>query len=163
MIRYETLILTVPEITLDEASAIEAQVQKIVREHKGVMLSFERWGKMLLAYPVQDKDYGVYFLVRFEIALENSFVLLEAIKTLLAVKLNETVMRSMVNRLDQKASLEYQRPESLEDTPSRPSEGARDGRMRSDRSNSYAASSDIPSDMLVNNDNQVKEIHGQES
>lgn len=163
MIRYETLLLTVPEITLDEASAIEAQVQKIVREHKGVMISFERWGKMLLAYPVQDKDYGVYFLVRFEVALENALALLEAVKMLLAVKLNETVMRYLVNRLDEKSSLEYQRPESLEDAPSRPSEGARDGRMRSDRSNSYASSSNVSSDMLVNNDNQVKEIHGQES
>jgi len=160
MLRYETLLLTVPEITQDEASAIEAQVQEIVREHKGTMLSFERWGKMLLAYPVQDKDYGVYFLARFEVAQEHVQALLEAIKMLLAVKLNETVMRYMVNRLDTKGSLEYQRPESLEDAPSKP-EGYRESRMRSDRS--HAVAQDTQEELPVNNDYQEKENHGQES
>lgn len=150
MLRYETLLLTVPEITQDEAAAIEAQVQAIVREHKGTMLSFERWGKMLLAYPVQDKEYGVYFLARFEVAQEHVQALLEAIKMLLAVKLNEAVMRYMVNRLDVAGSLEYQRPESLEDAPSKP-EGYRENRMRSH------------AEAPVNNDYQAKENHGQES
>ena len=61
MLRYETLLLTIPEITLDESSAIEAQLQKIVREHKGTLLSFERWGKMLLAYPVKKMIMGFTF------------------------------------------------------------------------------------------------------
>ncbi len=158
MLRYETLLLTVPEITLDEASAVEAQVQKIVRENKGTMVSFERWGKMLLAYPVQDKDYGVYFLARFEVAQEHVEALLEAVKMLLAVKLNETIMRYMLNRLDSKALLEYQRPESLEDTP-RSTEGVRDGRSRSDRSYN---SQDMSASMPANNDTQGKEVHGKE-
>jgi small subunit ribosomal protein S6 len=119
MSRYEILFLTVPEITQDEISSIESQVQKLVREHSGSFVSFERWGKMLLAYPIRHHDYGVYFLFRFEVAEASAEALIEALKTYLAVKLNETVMRHLINRLDMKASLMYQRPDSLEEMPGR--------------------------------------------
>lgn len=117
MSRYEILFLTIPEITRDETSSIESQVQKIVREHTGSLVSFERWGKMLLAYPIRHHDYGVYFLFRFEVAETSAEALIESLKTYLAVKLNETVMRHLINRLDMKASLVYQRPDSLEEMP----------------------------------------------
>lgn len=145
MLRYETLLLTVPELTMDEASAIEAQLQKIVREHKGTLLSFERWGKMLLAYPVQEKDYGIYFLARFEAAQEHVQALLEAVKMLLAVKLNDKIMRYLINRLDDRCSLEYQRPESLEDTP-RVAEGSREHRSRPERGSEAASGNAVHQD-----------------
>lgn len=122
MLRYETLFLTVPEITLDEASAVETHIQKLMKEHAATLVSFERWGKMLLAYPINNNDYGVYFLIRFEVEPAKTEALLEGLKTLLAVKLNETVVRYLVNKLEPKGSWEYQRPESLEDAPSRPAE-----------------------------------------
>lgn len=122
MVRYEILFLTVPEITADEASSIESQVQKLVREQGGTLLSFERWGKMLLAYPVRHHDYGVYFLVRFEFEESKLAPALEALRMLFAVKLNETVMRYLVDRLDAQAPLTYARPDSLEEAPSKPSE-----------------------------------------
>ena len=36
MIRYETLILAVPEITSDEATAFEKQLDKAVSDAKGI-------------------------------------------------------------------------------------------------------------------------------
>lgn len=119
MSRYEILFLTVPEITQDETSAIELQIQKVIKEHTGSLVSFERWGKMLLAYPIRHHDYGVYFLFRFEVAEAGAKALIDALQTYLMVKLNETVMRNLVNRLDMKASLMYQRPDSLEEMPGR--------------------------------------------
>lgn len=117
MYRYEALLLTVPEITADEAKTIEQQLDKVVAEQKGSMISFERWGKYRLAYPVQKNDYGIYFLARFEITQPEPLV--NEVKTLLGVKLHEIVMRFMLNRLDEKASLVYQRPQSLEEAPAR--------------------------------------------
>jgi small subunit ribosomal protein S6 len=111
--RYESLLLTVPEITADEAKSLESQIDRIVKGQKGNVISFERWGKYRLAYPVRNNEYGVYFLARFESPAEA----VEEIKSLFAVKLHDLVMRNMAIHLDPKASLVYQRPQSLEDAP----------------------------------------------
>jgi len=136
MLRYETLFLTVPEITLDEVSAIESNLQKLFKEHVATFVSFERWGKMLLAYPVRKNDYGVYFLIRFEVDQAKAPALLDAVRLFFAVKLNETVMRHLVNKLDVKGAWEYQRPDSLEDAPTRPAESFRDSRDNDHRGSS---------------------------
>jgi small subunit ribosomal protein S6 len=117
MLRYEVLIVTVPEITSDESSSLEIQVGKLIEEYKGKLVSFDRWGKYRLAYQVRGNDYGVYFLLRFELAEENSKEPLTALYNFLTVKHNELIMRHLVVKLDPKASLVYQRPESLEEAP----------------------------------------------
>lgn len=118
MIRYETLVLTAPEITADESSALEKSVEQIVSKARGKMISFERWGKYKLAYPIWSNEYGVYFLSRFEVD-ENASLgeLNNEIHTLATVKLPQLVMRYMTTRLNADQSLTYQKPESLEDTP----------------------------------------------
>jgi len=116
MLRYEMLFLTIPEITGDESDSIKSYFLKAVRSAQGEMLSFERWGKYRLAYPVNKNDYGVYFLARFEVALENRDALLKDIRASYIFKFNNLIVKNMINRL-QGTSLEYKRPESLEDTP----------------------------------------------
>ncbi len=115
--RYELLMLAVPEITQDEAKELERQVDQIIRNHKGSTVSYERWGKFKLAYPVKKNDYGVYFLTRFESAHSKESV--EDIRSLFTIKLHHIVMRSVFTVLDSLQSLEYQRPKSLEEAPSR--------------------------------------------
>lgn len=115
--RYEALLLTVPEITADEIKTIEQQFNRTVSDKKGSVVSFERWGKYRLSFPVKKNEYGVYFLARFE--GEDLEPAVTDVKTLLDVKLHELVMRSMITRLDEKGSLEYQRPQSLEEAPAR--------------------------------------------
>lgn len=117
MTRYETLFLAVPEITADEAKNIESQLEKAVQQAKGTVLSYERWGKYKLAYPVRNYDYGVYFLMRFEVADAHKAEVLDAIRTFFTVKQSEIIMRFVLGRLHGQ-SLEYQRGESLEEAPS---------------------------------------------
>ena len=117
MVRYETLVLTVPEITGDEAKHIEKELVQLVEKIKGALISFDRWGKYRLAYQVKKNEYGVYFLVRFE--TEGASALSKEVANLCKVKLNTIVMRDMTSRLADDASLMYQRPPSLEDTPTR--------------------------------------------
>ena len=119
MLRYETLFLTVPEITADEISIIEKHLDKLAQEVKATIVSFEKWGKYKLAYPIRKYDYGVYFLVRFEVDDTNKNQLVESVKTYFAVKQFDLVMRFTTQKLDSKASLEYKRPESLEEIPTR--------------------------------------------
>jgi len=115
--RYEVLVLTVPEITLDESKNLEKQLNKMIEEHKGSFISFEKWGKYRLVYPVKKNDYGVYFLFRFEIPQGTE--LIQNIKEFFKLKLSNIVMRNMFTRIDEKASLIYQRPKSLEEVPTR--------------------------------------------
>jgi small subunit ribosomal protein S6 len=115
MMRYEVLMLTIPEITQDESKMIESQIEQAINNAKASLLSFERWGKYRLAYPVNNNDYGIYFLVRFE--LPDAQALLKELQTLYTVKLNDLVMRTMCARLDNHAPLAYQRPPSLEEAP----------------------------------------------
>lgn len=119
MLRYEALFLLVPEITTDEANTIESQVEKTINDAKANVISYERWGKYKLAYPVRKYDYGVYYLVRFEVKNENKDVLLQTLRTLFAVKYVDLVMRYFIHKLDATGSLDYKRPDSLEDIPTR--------------------------------------------
>jgi small subunit ribosomal protein S6 len=129
MLRYEILALSVPEITQDEAKQMETNLARLVESFKGTVISFERWGKFRLAYPVNNNDYGVYFLLRFELERANN-QLMQEIKTIFAVKLNDIVMRHMLTKLDAKASLHYQRPHALEEAPGRDVESfIRDNKM----------------------------------
>lgn len=116
MVRYETLFLAVPEITADEANSIESQLEKAVQQAQGTVLSYERWGKYKLAYPIRHYDYGVYFLMRFEVSAQKKADILNAIHTIFTVKQSEIIMRHTVVRLHTD-SLEYQRGESLEEAP----------------------------------------------
>ena len=115
--RYEALMLAVPEVTQDEARTIETAIESAVKESKGALISFERWGKYRLAYTIGKNDYGVYFLTRFE-SPEGSDALKE-IKSLFSIKLHDIVVRSVITRLPDTGSLEYQRPKSLEESPTR--------------------------------------------
>lgn len=117
MFRYEVLFLTVPEITKDESEAIKAHFTKVIRAHKGILTSFDRWGKYRLAYPVNHNDYGVYFLTRFEVDAENKESLLAAIKEIFVFKFNTLIPKHIVVRLSAQAPAEYKRPASLEDNP----------------------------------------------
>jgi len=139
MVRYEVLMLTIPEITEDEARGIETQLSTIIKAVKGSMISFERWGKYRLSFPVNKQEYGNYFLARFEVDKE-AFNVLDDVKTLLSIKLHDLVMRTMTARLKDKQSLVYQRPPSLEEAPKRESYFDRhdDERPRGPRASSVA-------------------------
>lgn len=119
LMRYEVLFLTMPGITTDQASLVESQLNDIIANNKGKTLSYEKWGKYHLAYEVGDSEYGVYFLSRFEIPTLGSGASIEQLRQFFAVKYSDTVMRHMFTRLAPHASLEYKRPESMEEAPRR--------------------------------------------
>lgn len=138
MLRYEILILTVPEITVDESKGIESDIDSIIDQNKGSVISYERWGKYKLAYLVTHHECGIYFLVRFQIEQENLHQLLNKIHEYFAVKQTELVMRHMITKLAPGESLEYKRPESLEEVPS----GDIDGLLNDNKINNLLNNSD---------------------
>lgn len=113
---YETLMLSVPEITDDECNKLEAQFSKTVAAAKGETVSFEKWGKYRLAYPVKNNEYGIYFLTRYKLPSGSTNEALKELKSFFSIKFNEIVMREMTCVLSD-GSLEYKKPKALEDLP----------------------------------------------
>lgn len=136
MPRYESLMLTVPEITTDEVATLQSSIESLLSRFQATTISFERWGKYKLAYPVRKHEYGVYFLVRFQVEEKKKDELLQELAAFFAVKNNELIMRHVVTALPEIGSLDYQRPLSLEETPTREVEvrDLRDGSRFSSRS-----------------------------
>jgi small subunit ribosomal protein S6 len=128
-VRYEVLILAAPEITQDEEKELEKQFSRVIATGNGSMISFERWGKYRLFYPIRKNDYGVYYLARFQAPPQQS--LLQEIRTFFVIRFDTLVMRHLISALEDHVSLEYQRPRSLEEAPAR-EEGFGRGR-RGDR------------------------------
>ncbi len=145
MARYEILLLAVPEIAADDASTVESQLHSAITAQKGDVLSFERWGKYRLAYQIQKNDYGVYFLARFILPQADLGLALEDIHRLFRVKYRDLIMRYIITELPTEKSLEYRRPESLEETPRREaSEAGSLRRDRDDRRPAVAAEQSVP-------------------
>lgn len=114
MIRYETLMLTRTEITNDELTMLEKNIEKIVNSASGVINRFDKWGKYRLAYPVEKNDYGIYILVRYNVPAEKIASMTKELAQFFRIACSEIVMRHVNVRLDQNASEHYKKPESIE-------------------------------------------------
>lgn len=140
MNRYEILMLATPQITQDEASNLEKGITSIVKAGKGEVLSFEKWGKCRLAYPVKNHDYGIYYLTRFEINKDPK--IFKEIKTAFAVRYNDSIMRYVIVKLEADQTLEYKRPHTVEDIPTRDV----DSFLRENKMEGLIKSGDKPAD-----------------
>lgn len=114
--RYELLMLSTPEITQDETKELEKQISTLIKNRKGSMIAFDRWGKYRLAYPIKNAEYGVYFLARFDV--QDGQNINQDLHSLLRVRFDNIVFREVLTALDAQAPLDYKRPRSLEEAPS---------------------------------------------
>lgn len=117
MNRYETLLLAVPGITGDEAGLLERNFEKLLQESKGTVVSFEKWGKCRLAYPVRHNDYGVYFLVRFELDPASNFF--DTVGTMFTIKYSDVIMRLSTVKIKKGTQYGNFRPDTVEEMPTR--------------------------------------------
>jgi small subunit ribosomal protein S6 len=149
MVRYELLMLAVPEITKDETAELEKQLERVAKKAEARLSSFERWGKYRLAYPVRKNEYGIYFLIRFEVAEASNF--LTDIRSLLDLKFNALIMRYLLTKLPKDAALTYIRPESLEEAPTQDvSSFLRKNKMEGLLSSVPSSKLDKPEPMVTN-------------
>ncbi|MFI3306497.1 MAG: 30S ribosomal protein S6 [Rikenellaceae bacterium] len=65
MNNYETVFIVTP--VLSEAQAVEVadKFQGVITENGGQIENRENWGLKKLAYPIQKKTTGFYFLIEF--------------------------------------------------------------------------------------------------
>ena len=114
MIRYETLMLTRPELTNEELAMLEKNIEKIVTTATGVVKKFDKWGKYRLAYSVEKNDYGIYILVRYDVPSHQVAAMVKELAQFFRIACSEIVMRNVNVRLADDAPDHYKKPESVE-------------------------------------------------
>jgi len=64
--RYETVFILTPVLSEEQTKEAVAKFKGLITDEKGVITHEENWGLKKLAYPIQKKSTGFYFLIEFE-------------------------------------------------------------------------------------------------
>ena len=65
MNNYETVFIVTPVLSEAQVAEVADKFQGIFTENGGSIVNVENWGLRKLAYPIQKKSTGFYFLVEF--------------------------------------------------------------------------------------------------
>ncbi len=97
---YELVVVFTPVLADEDLRNLQNKFAGLVTDNGGTIAHQEPWGMRPLAYPIQKKTTGLYWLIQYSAPAD--------LNAKLDVQLNrdENVMRHMVTRLD-KYSLEY--------------------------------------------------------
>jgi small subunit ribosomal protein S6 len=93
---YETLFIVNPDLTQEDAVSVFEKFKTLVTENGGEIINDEAWGKLRLAYEIERKTEGYYFLIQF-----NSDVNVPA-ELEKRFKYDESVIRFIVIKIDGK-------------------------------------------------------------
>ncbi len=97
MAKYEVMIIAKPDLKEEEKDVIAKQSQETIIKNGGQVINQQVWlAKSHLAFSIKKQKEGMYYLIQFSIGPE-------AIQKLRQVyRLNESILRFMVTKLDSK-------------------------------------------------------------
>ena len=98
MNHYETVFIATPVLSDVQTKELFGKFQGVITENGGQIVSSEDWGLRKLAYPIQKKTTGFYYLIEFEGDL------VEKLET--QYRRDERVIRFLTFRMD-KYAVEY--------------------------------------------------------
>ena len=100
MRHYESVFILNPALSEDQVKAAIKKYEKFLKDNGCKIIDVENWGLKKLAYPIQKKSTGFYFLIEFQGQGD-------AVKNFeLELKRDERVMRFLTMKMD-KDHLEY--------------------------------------------------------
>ena len=94
MNRYETVFILTPVLSEEQAKEAVEKFKSDIKAGKGKVTHDESWGLRKLAYPIQKKTTGFYFMVEFE--AEGKII--QKLET--DLKRDERVMRFLTVKMD---------------------------------------------------------------
>ena len=65
MRQYETIFIVDPEFETDAIKELVEKFKGLVEHQGGQVTEVDEWGKRRLAYPINDRREGYYFLMNF--------------------------------------------------------------------------------------------------
>ena len=64
--QYETVFIATPVLSENQMKEAVQKFKKIITDNKGEIVHEENWGLKKLAYPIQKKSTGFYYLLEFK-------------------------------------------------------------------------------------------------
>lgn len=95
--QYETVLIVTPVLLQEQVDEAVAKYRKFLTDNGAVIVHENNWGLRKLAYPIQKKNTGFYFL--FEFQAEPTLVA----KLEVEYKRDERIMRFLTIALDKHA------------------------------------------------------------
>ena len=94
---YELMVIFTPVLSDKDFKSGQKEVEDFIKENGGKTVHTNPWGLRSLAYPIQKKTTGLYWVYEFQAPSE--------LNDKLKIKLNrdEGVLRYMITRLDKYA------------------------------------------------------------
>ncbi len=100
MNNYELMVIFTPVLSEDEYKAAQKKFSDMITENGGSVENSNPWGLKSLAYPIQKKTTGIYWVTEFTAPSDfNEKLKIQLLR-------DEQVLRHMVTRLD-KYAVEY--------------------------------------------------------
>ena len=100
MNNYELMVIFTPVLSDEEFKAEQRKYATLVTDNGGQMVAENAWGLKSLAYPVQKKTTGLYWVSEFRAPSDfNEKLKIQLLR-------DESVLRHMVTKLD-KYAVEY--------------------------------------------------------
>ena len=64
--QYETVFIATPVLSENQMKEAVQKFKKVITDNKGEIVHEENWGLKKLAYPIQKKSTGFYYLIEFK-------------------------------------------------------------------------------------------------
>ena len=100
MNNYELMVIFTPVLSDDEFKAAQRKFTAMVTDNGGQLVAENAWGLKSLAYPIQKKTTGLYWVTEYQAPSDfNEKLKIQLLR-------DESVLRHMITRLD-KYAVEY--------------------------------------------------------
>src|SRR5580765_8564949 len=100
MNNYELMVIFTPVLSEEDFKAAQNKYTTFVKENGGKVLHDNPWGLKSLAYPIQKKTTGLYWVMEYSAPSDFNDNLI------IQIRRDETVLRFMATKLD-KYAVEY--------------------------------------------------------
>jgi small subunit ribosomal protein S6 len=100
MNNYELMVIFTPVLSDDEFKAEHQKYTSFVKENGGKVISENAWGLKSLAYPIDKKTTGLYYVMEYQAPADFN----EKLK--IQILRDDNIMRHLLTRLD-KYAVEY--------------------------------------------------------
>lgn len=100
MNNYELMVIFTPVLSEEDFKTVQKKYSDLVTSNGGSVVNSNPWGLKSLAYPIQKKTTGIYWILEFTASADfNEKLKIQLLR-------DEQVMRHMITKLD-KYAVEY--------------------------------------------------------
>lgn len=92
MRRYETIFITLPDLSEEDQAALQEKIRSLISAHKGEIINLEDWGIKKLGYEIRKNKNGRYYFLDYRATpdlvreIERNFRLNDRVLKYLTVK-----------------------------------------------------------------------------